>query len=72
MVESRAGAEVELRSLEHEHLELQPGVERIVAVADRVGHLAREDLADEVRIVLDWIERSLLPHAEWEEGWLTS
>lgn len=66
----RQGAEVERRFIEHEHREMAPGISRIYEVAGLAGSLAAQDLSAALRSTLDWLERSYLPHCDWEDAWL--
>lgn len=68
--ELRPGAAMERRFLDQEHRELELGIERIEEVAGLAGSLAARDLSHALRSLLDWLERTLRPHAEWEDSWL--
>ena len=54
--------------IDHEHVELGPGLERIHDLAARVGTIGPRDLGYELLHVLRWFETVLLPHAAWEES----
>lgn len=68
--ELRPGAAVERRFFDQEHRELALGIGRIEEVAGLAGSLAARDLSNALRTLLDWLQRSLRPHVEWEESWL--
>jgi iron-sulfur cluster repair protein YtfE (RIC family) len=55
---------------EHEHRDLERGINRIHDVACEIGHRPTPELSVDVLSVLDWLERTLEPHFAWEEGWL--
>ena len=61
--------DVERRFLEQEHREIARGANRISEVAGLVGTVNAADLSYAMRTLLDWLERSLEPHAAWEEKW---
>ena len=54
----------------HEHQELGPWLDRIHAVACRVGHESTRDLAVDLHRMVVWLETDLEAHAAWEESWL--
>jgi hemerythrin-like domain-containing protein len=64
----RQGAAIERRILGHEHREMEHVVTRIEATAEMAGNLAARDLASALRSVLDSIEKTLLPHLDWEDN----
>ena len=64
----RQGVAVERRILSHEHREIEHVVGRIEATAEMAGNLAARDLASALRSLLDSIEKTLLPHVDWEDN----
>jgi hemerythrin-like domain-containing protein len=64
----RQGVAVERRILSHEHREIEHVVGRIEATAEMAGNLAARDLASALRSLLDTIEKTLLPHLDWEDN----
>ncbi len=64
----RQGVAVERRILSHEHREIEHVVGRIEATAEMAGNLAARDLASALRSLLDSIEKTLLPHLDWEDN----
>jgi hemerythrin-like domain-containing protein len=64
----RHGAAVERRILSHEHREIEHVVARIETTAEMAGNLAARDLASALRSLLDTIEKTLLPHLDWEDN----
>jgi hemerythrin-like domain-containing protein len=67
MVDLDTLTEAEHSFIHHEHGELSSGIERLGRLAARVGKLRGVDLADEVLVVLRWLEDVLMPHAAWED-----
>ena len=63
----RQGVAIERRILGHEHREIEHVVGRIEATAEMAGNLAARDLASALRSLLDSIEKTLLPHLDWED-----
>lgn len=63
-------SEAVLAFTEHEHLDLARGIDRIHEAARSVGQLAGAGSVLQVRDVLDWFDRDLVPHLAWEETWL--
>ena len=55
---------------EHEHQDLQRGINRIHDVACEVGRRPTPELSVDVISVQSWIHDSLEPHIAWEDGWL--
>jgi hypothetical protein len=55
---------------EHEHRDLERGINRIHDVACETGHRPTPELSVDVLSVLDWLAGTLEPHFAWEEGWL--
>jgi hemerythrin-like domain-containing protein len=64
------GDAIERRFVEHEHREMAHGLNRISEVAELAGSLAAPDLTRALRGLLNWLESTLEPHADWEETWL--
>ncbi len=64
----RQGVAVERRILSHEHREIEHVVGRIEATAEMAGNLAARDLASALRSLLDSVEKTLLPHLDWEDN----
>lgn len=64
----REAAAVERRIIGTEHRELEHITSRVDATAELAGNLAARDLANALRSLLDAIERSYLPHTEWEDS----
>ncbi len=62
------GVAVERRILSHEHREIEHVVGRIEATAEMAGNLAARDLASALRSLLDSVEKTLLPHLDWEDN----
>jgi iron-sulfur cluster repair protein YtfE (RIC family) len=60
---------IERRIISHEHRDLEHVVSRIEATAELAGNLAARDLAGALRSLLDSIQKTLLPHADWEDTW---
>jgi iron-sulfur cluster repair protein YtfE (RIC family) len=55
---------------EHEHHDLERGLNRIHDVAGQVGLRSRPELSADLRSVLAWLDQTLEPHIAWEDGWL--
>lgn len=55
---------------EHEHRELERGLNRLHDLACEVGHRPTPELSLDVLDVLRWLDQVLEPHIAWEEGWL--
>ncbi|MGH2511350.1 MAG: hemerythrin domain-containing protein [Candidatus Limnocylindrales bacterium] len=55
---------------EHEHHDLERGLNRIHDVASEVGHRPTPELSVDILSVLGWLEHTLEPHIAWEEAWL--
>lgn len=55
---------------EHEHRDLERGINRIHDVACEVGRRPTPELSVEVITVLSWIHDKLEPHIAWEDAWL--
>lgn len=53
-----------------EHRDLRPGLDRVVALAARVGHRAAPELAHDLHAVVRWFAETVEPHLVWEEHWL--
>lgn len=53
-----------------EHRDLLPGLDRVVALAARVGHRAAPELAHDLHAVVRWFTETVEPHLLWEERWL--
>jgi hemerythrin-like domain-containing protein len=64
----RQGVAVERRILGQEHREIEHIVGRIETTAEMAGNLAARDLASALRSLLDAIEKTLLPHIDWEDN----
>ncbi len=64
----RQGVAIERRILGHEHREIEHVVGRIEATAEMAGNLAARDLASALRSLLDSVEKTLLPHLDWEDN----
>lgn len=64
----RQGVAVERRILSHEHREIEHVVGRIEATAEMAGNLAARDLATALRSLLDAVEKTMLPHLDWEDN----
>ena len=54
--------------IEHEHLDLIRGINRIHEVATEIGAIASPELSGHVLAVLRWEESVLVPHMAWEEA----
>lgn len=57
----------ERRILSHQHRDIDRIVDRIETLGEMAGNLASPDLASVLDALLGTMERSLLPHLEWEE-----
>lgn len=55
---------------EHEHRDLERGINRIHDVACEIGHRPTPELSLQVLGVLHWLDSTLDPHIAWEESWL--
>jgi hemerythrin-like domain-containing protein len=55
---------------EHEHRDLERGINRVHDVACEVGRRPTPELSTDVIAVLSWINDKLEPHIAWEDGWL--
>jgi Hemerythrin HHE cation binding domain len=55
---------------EHEHQDLQRGINRIHEVGCEVGLRAVPNLSTDVVAIMSWVHRTLEPHIAWEDGWL--
>jgi hypothetical protein len=55
---------------EHEHRDLERGINRVHDVACEVGQRPSPELSVDVIAVLSWIHDTLEPHIAWEDGWL--
>ena len=62
------GLAIERRILSHEHREIEHVIPRIETTAEMAGNLAARDLAAALRSLLDAIEKTMLPHLDWEEN----
>jgi iron-sulfur cluster repair protein YtfE (RIC family) len=58
--------------IEHEHLDLVRGINRIHEVASEIGAHAAPELAEHLAGVLRWVQTVLEPHMAWEEAILYS
>jgi iron-sulfur cluster repair protein YtfE (RIC family) len=65
----RHGAAIERRILGHEHREIEHVIARIETTAELAGNLAARDLGSALRSLLDAIQKTFLPHTEWEDEW---
>jgi len=65
----RQGAAIERRIVGHEHREIEHVIARIEGTAEMAGNLAARDLSTALRGLLDSLEKTLLPHCEWEDNW---
>jgi iron-sulfur cluster repair protein YtfE (RIC family) len=54
--------------IEHEHLDLLRGINRLHEVASEIGTHAAPELADHLVGVLRWVRTVLEPHMAWEEA----
>lgn len=54
--------------IEHEHLDLVRGINRVHEVAYEIGAHAAPDLSDHLLGVLRWVQSVLEPHMAWEEA----
>ncbi len=59
---------VERRIVGHEHQEIEHVAGQIETIAEMAGNLASGDLASALRSVLDGIEKTLLPHIDWDDS----
>jgi len=60
----------ERRELCGAHHEIEPILTRIDALAEMAGNLASPDLDEALRVLLDSMAVSLLPHFDWEDATL--
>jgi iron-sulfur cluster repair protein YtfE (RIC family) len=61
-----------LRSfVQHEHVELISGIDRLHEVAWDLPNLSAPQMSTRLWSVLRWIEETLQPHMAWEERWLS-
>jgi len=56
--------------VEHEHVDLARGIDRLHDVACVAGQLPTPELSSRVLNVLRWLDGTLGPHIAWEDGWL--
>jgi hypothetical protein len=56
--------------VEHEHDELEAGIDHVHQVACELPNLPANVMSSRVLGVLHWAERTLRPHMYWEESWL--
>lgn len=59
-----------MQPLRDEHRELWPHLEHLREVADEVGEVPAEELADRVGHLHRFLTEHLIPHAEAEDAWL--
>ncbi len=64
----RTAAAEERRIVCREHRVLEPLMARLEATAGLVGTLPTVELAGVLRKLIDELEKTLLPHLAWEEG----
>lgn len=55
---------------EHEHRDLERGINRMHDVACEVGRRPTPELSVHVLEVIQWLDSTLGPHIAWEEAWL--
>lgn len=55
---------------EHEHRDLERGLDHLHDIACAIDDWVQPELPTRVVGVLDWFDHVLLPHAQWEESWL--
>lgn len=55
---------------EHEHRDLERGINRIHDVACQVGRRPTPELSVDLIAILSWIHDKLEPHIAWEDAWL--
>jgi hemerythrin-like domain-containing protein len=55
---------------EHEHRDLDRGLNRIHDVACEVNSWVPLELSTHLLGILDWVQHALEPHIAWEETWL--
>jgi hemerythrin-like domain-containing protein len=55
---------------EHEHRDLERGINRLHDVACEVGQRATPELSVDVISILSWVRDTLEPHIAWEDAWL--
>ena len=65
----QGAAAIERRIVGHEHREIEHVIARIETLAEMAGNLAARDLSTSLRTLLDSLEKSFLPHTEWEDNW---
>jgi iron-sulfur cluster repair protein YtfE (RIC family) len=54
----------------HEHGELEAGIDRIHELACDLRSLPASEMSAQIRGILGWVEKTLQPHLAWEETWL--
>ena len=64
------GTEAVWAFAEHEHQDLQRGINRIHDVACEVGLQPMPQLSIDLVAVMSWVRGTLEPHIAWEDGWL--
>ena len=55
---------------EHEHRDLERGINRIHDLACGIGRRATPEVSADLLGVLHWLDTTFEPHMAWEEGWL--
>jgi iron-sulfur cluster repair protein YtfE (RIC family) len=64
------GRQVIRAFVEHEHQDLEVGIERIHESAEDLPRLSVDQKSASVSRVLRWVDEVLKPHMAWEESWL--
>jgi iron-sulfur cluster repair protein YtfE (RIC family) len=64
------GRQVIRAFVDHEHEELNGGIDRMHEVACELPTLSAPTITMRVEGVLRWVEETLKPHMVWEETWL--
>lgn len=66
-IQAPEGATAERRALCRAHREIEPLLGQVEALAEMAGSLADPDLEHALRILLDAVAVTLLPHFDWED-----
>ena len=56
--------------VEHEHEELDAGIERLHELGEVLARLPVDQRTASIQRVLHWVDEEVKPHMAWEESWL--